>query len=206
MKHIFTALLLLTTHLSLYSVKADETQPTEPIAVNSYDYSGWTVAVGYSSLEKENARQERIGSNATFLKIGWEGQTGIFAYGLGMDGYLLKDEDSFNVVVEDVFGDRSTESSSADAFGVYGEAGVSYSFGTNNKVDLMGGLDILWANRGIGNCSDCPSEDVNLDGGFYIEPRLRMMSDTNFIFTLGYRQYVSGDVDGGLSLGFSWTN
>jgi hypothetical protein len=201
--YIIVALFLVTvTDTAIANEKPSKESPP----INSFDYSGWTFALGYSSLEKENARNEFIGTNATFFKMGWEGQTNNFAYGAGIDGYLLKDNDSFEVIVEDVFGDRSRESSSANAFGFYGEVGMSYSFGTNNKIDLMGGVDLLWAERSISNCSDCPSEDINLDGGFYVEPRIRMMSDNHFIFTLGYRQYVSGDIDGGFSLGFTWAH
>lgn len=175
-------------------------------ALNIGDYRGWLIGVGYFSLEKNNASDEGIGSNATFFKLGWEGQKGSLTYALGMEGFLLSDKDSFRVTVEDSFGDISNESSSAEGYGVYGELGYSLAFADTMKLDLMGGVDILWASRGIGNCSDCPSEDVNLDGGFYIEPRLRFINESGLNVTLGYRQYMNSDIENGISLNFSWVN
>jgi hypothetical protein len=181
-------------------------QLEQPAALNVGNYEGWLMGVGYFSLEKNNAAAEGVGSNATFIKLGWEGQKGSLTYAIGMEAFLLSDKDSFNVTVEDGFGDVSTQSSTAEGYGVYGELGYSVPFSNNMKIDLMGGLDLLWASRGVGNCSDCPSEDVNLDGGLYLEPRLRIINESGFNFSIGYRSYLSGDIENGFSLNFSWIN
>ena len=206
MKYLLPLLLLLCLTTKISSVSANEKKHTEAASTNNYDYSGWMLGIGYYGLDKQNARQQLIGDSATFVKMGWEGQIGMLVYGVGMNGFLLKDKGSFSERVEDNFGNRSTESSDADAFGAYGELGVSFAFASSNKFDLVGGFDILSADRSIGNCSDCRSEDIQLDGGLYLEPRLRMMSDSGFIFSIGYRKYMTGDINGGLNLSFTWSS
>jgi len=206
MKKIVTCMLLA---LSFSAYAYDNNTPSKTVQEESNSLnnsSGFAFSIGHFNLDSDNSAQEGIGDSGTFLKFGWEAQQSHLAYGFGLSGLLLKDNDSFNVTVENNFGSQYSSSSSVDAFGFYGELGYSLPMGESSKFDLMGGIDLLWANRGIANCTDCPSEDVNLDGGLYVEPRLTFVNDGSFNFSIAYRHYPDSDIEGGINLNFSWAN
>ncbi len=167
--------------------------------------NGWFFSGGYFTLDTANADAELIDDEAFAISFGWEGHDNSFVYGLGISGLFLSDNDSFSQVVESNFGGVTTASSTADSFGIFGEVGYSHAFNSsNNSFELLGGFEFTSASRSIANCSNCYSEDINLDSGLYIKPRIRFYGDNGFIFSIAYQHYLSGDIDGGVSLRFSW--
>ena len=48
--------------------------------------------------------------------------------------------------------------------------GIRFNFGINSGVKYF-----FWDWRGIANCTDCESEDVDINAGFYLESSMRMM-------------------------------
>jgi len=185
-------------------ISANEQSRTMPTQSHQNDYSAWTIGIGVYSLDSEQASLQGIGDQATFLKLGWAGQSKQFTYGIGLSGLLLDDRNSFSVLVDGPFSGTSVESSDADAIGGYGELGYSYNFDSNVKVDLLAGLEFINASRGIANCIDCPEEDIDLDSGLYIEPKLAFIQQNGLIVSLSYRKYLNADINGGVTIDFAW--
>ena len=190
-------------------VSAEDVVEQEPIQVEDFrgeQRSGWYLSGGFINIDETVAVNEAIDDSAFYLNGGWEGHKGNFAYSVGASGYFLSDNDSFSQEVEDAFGNRSTASSDANAFGLFGELGYNYGFESGDKAfEIMAGAEAIWADRGIANCSNCYSEDIDLSSGLYIKPRFRFYNENGFIFSVGYHHYLSGDLDNGFSLSFSWT-
>ncbi|TQV74732.1 porin family protein [Aliikangiella marina] len=189
--------------LSLNVNANDETSSNESV----YERSGWFFSGGQMNFDSAVAEQQGIKDSSFYLNLGYEGHKGALAYGFGMSGLILSDDNSFTQRVVDNFGNTSTASSSADAFGFYGELGYSMDFESGGKsFDILAGLEAINASRGISNCSNCFSEDIDLSSGLYIKPRFRFYAESGFVFSFDYHQYLSGDIENGFSLNFSWTN
>ncbi len=197
--------LLLLNGLSGATFAEDDT--TIAMDVDSIQTNNWNFGIGYYNLDKTTAQQECIDSSATYIHFGYEGQDGNFLFGGGISGYLLGDNCKFSQDIIDGWGDRSTESSDANAYGLYGELGYSFPI-TPGAVhfDLTGGVEKVWAERGISNCSNCYSENINLDSGFYIRPKFKFMSKGGFTFTIGYNYFPSADINNGITLTFGYTH
>lgn len=185
-----------------FNIAADENTTDDYV-----ERSGWFFSGGFMNFDSVVAEQEGIEDSSFYLNIGYEGQKGALAYGFGMSGLVLSDNDSFTQRVVDNFGNSSTASSSADAFGFYGEVGYNYEFESGDKsFEILAGLETINASRGITNCSNCFSEDIDISSGLYLKPRFRFYSDTDFVFSIDYLQYLSGDIENGFSLNFSWSS
>ncbi len=168
--------------------------------------SGWSFSVGASAnFDSEVAAQEGVEDSAVFLSGAWEKQNENLVFSAGLNIYFLSDEDSFNVLVEDNDGDISLASSDALGFGGFGEIGYSFELSSDSsRFDLLGGLEIISAERSIANCTNCPSESISIDGGLYVKPRFRYFTESNFVFSVELKQYLSGDVENSLGLNFAW--
>ncbi|MDH5434364.1 MAG: hypothetical protein OEY19_10505 [Gammaproteobacteria bacterium] len=167
---------------------------------------GWFMSVGYTGIDSETAFWEGIGDSGTSLKLGYGGHTNNFVYGFGMSWIMLSDKNSFSQTVQDNFGNTSTKSSSADAFGGFGELGYSYVFDSGNtSFDLLGGFEFVRAERTIANCSNCLSENINLDSGLYVLSRFTFFNQSGSAFSLGYQKYMTGDFTGGIDFRYTMT-
>ncbi|WP_196137494.1 hypothetical protein [Aliikangiella sp. G2MR2-5] len=202
----FKIITLMVSALFSANLKALDSQESVNSMGNRPDSSnGWSVSLGHLNLEEKNAFAEGIKDTAFYLRGAWEGNKDQLVYGAGLTIAFLSDNDSFSVVVEDYFGDVSTASSDATAFGGFGEIGYSMPFESNNaSFDILGGVELLWAERGITNCSNCPSEDINLDGGLYFKPRFRFFTSSTMAVSIAYQHYLSADIENGISVDFSW--
>ena len=159
---------------------------------------------GKASFDAINAEQEGIKDSGQYFRLGYEAQHKLLVFGGGMSGFGYSDNNSFKQRVEDQFGNRSTESSSADSFNLYGEAGLSYSPVRFVSLDLMLGKEmILQSSRGIGSCSGCDNEDIDMNVGLHSKSRIKFIFPNGFIASLSYQQFFDGDADSivGLSIG-----
>ncbi len=164
------------------------------------------LALGRIGIDEEVALQEGIEDTATYFRFGWEGQSDQVIYGAGLSGYLYSDNDGFSVLVEDYSGDVSSAGSDANAFNFYGEAGYSYDLSANAFFDIIGGMElVLISERGVSNCTDCPSEDIDVGSGLFVAPRFRLMANSGFTFAISYIQYLTGDTESALTANFGWT-
>lgn len=194
---------LLADEVELNSVGSNKQQPID--SYRNEQSNGWFFSAGHMSLDSDNAAVELIDDSAFYMNVGWEGHKDTFVYATGISLFFLSDNDSFSQVVQSNFGGTSVESSTALGFGIFGEMGYSHVLASGNTAfEILGGAEVVNAERSIPNCSNCYSENINLDSGLYIKPRFRFYNGDTFIFSLAYQHYLSGDIDGGLSLMFSW--
>ena len=194
--------------LVLFTVLSSSIQANESLNNNiePIENSGWLLALGQVSLDAQKAAAEGIKNSATYVKLGWETQNDSLLFGLGISGYLYSDYARFSQKVESNFGNKSTEKSSAESVNFYLEGG--YNFNLTEHIDLQAliGMEVvIQSERGIANCSDCYSSDINIDGGLYINPRIRFNTSEALNFYVGYHSYMSGDVNSALSLALSYT-
>ncbi len=177
---------------------------------NDSDYGFWTYngAIGKTSLNSDNARKEGIDEEA--MSYGFYGNyhKGQLLTSLGLDFVSYDDNEGFSETViqqggwDD--GDISRRSSDASAFLLSAAFGPKFYLGEQQSTFayLQGGYGLLtYSERSIGSCSNCSSEDIDIEGGVFANGGIK----TNLgAISVGvdYRQYLSGD---GLENAFSLT-
>ncbi len=170
-----------------------------------YPISGFYFSVGRANFDSDIAEQERIEDSSTFLRAMWEGQKGQLVYGAGVGMYLYSDNEGFTQWVEDSFGNTDRAKSSASGFTAIGEVGYAKALNENIALEALGGVELMLSSeRGIDNCSNCYEQDIDIDGGMYLMPRLRISSTGSFNFSISYQHFLSGDIESAIAANFSW--
>ncbi|MDM7861877.1 hypothetical protein QTP81_14840 [Alteromonas sp. ASW11-36] len=190
-KHIgFTALALIC---SANAFAQDETQSTDS------GYWSFGAAAAIVNIDEDTARQQgiddsaySIGFTADYFKSSW-------VTTLGLDIVVYDDNEAFSQVVigDGLFndGDVSVESSDANGILLSVATGYRWEFGEKNDVSvtLQGGYGVMLASeRTIENCSNCFSEDIDVDGGLFAKASLMKRNDS-FDIGIFAQQYFGGD-------------
>ena len=175
-----------------------------PQLVGRYAVNAYYLGLGRVSFDSKEAFAEGVDSDATSIRLAWERTQGAFAFALGMSGFMYSDNEKFSQQVKEQFGgDVSTRSSSADAFSIFGELGYNKNFNEYVHFSVFGGYEqVITSERGIASCTDCYSEDIDIDAGLYVYPRMLFNRDNGFGVSLGYQKYLTGDVEGGFLITF----
>ncbi len=177
-----------------------ETEQQPALSLNGFNFS-----IGRVSFDEEVATEEGVEDSATYWRLGWQRQSGQALFGAGISGYLYSDDEGFDQYVEDSSGDEFTADSSAVAINMYFEGGYSHNLNENISLEILGGLEqVLSSERSIPNCSNCREEDIDLNAGLYVTPRIRFSTDGSFSFSMAYHQYLNGDTENGFSVDFAW--
>lgn len=124
--------------------------------------------------------------------------------GLGFLGY--DDNEEFSQLTEDAFGDVDNSSSSASALPLVMDMGYTrfYNGSVPAYVTLRGGLTYMFASeRAIENCSDCSSQDIDVDGGMFVQAGAGINLGRSFTLGLYYKNYFSGDIEDAVGLRLS---
>ncbi|VUD47791.1 hypothetical protein TDB9533_01098 [Thalassocella blandensis] len=168
--------------------------------------NGFVLSLGGVSFDRDVAAEEGVEDTALYMKFGWEGRYyNNVILGLGFAAFGYSDNDSFNQWTEDTWGDEEYTSSSAAALNYYGELGYGFELAPEVSLDLIVGMEtVLSSERSINNCSDCYSEDIDIESGRYFSPRIRIKPWTHWSFAFSYRTYFNGHVENNahLSAGF----
>jgi hypothetical protein len=182
--------LLLAMSCSAYSQTNDEVLP------HGWEYS---IHVGSASIDSETAVQEGIKDSALAIGIFADYRQNGWLSRVGLDMFIYDDNEEFEQIVEGqgVFndGDISTESSDAQAFALSAATGYEFRFGENNasSVSLLGGFTAMVSSeRSITDCTNCFSEDIDVDGGVFVAGTLSHDFES-FGMGLHVRQYIGGD-------------
>lgn len=188
----------LSLSFSVFAV--DTAKPaTTPVAPGSAIY----LALGKVTIDSEAANKENIKDTASYIRLGFEILRNPWLFGGGLSGIFYSDEVGFSQTVVDQFGTVSKAESSADSFNLYGESGYSYSLANFLKVELLAGYElVLSSSRSIANCSNCASQDIEIDAGFYLNPRIRFVIKNNYTLSLSAHKFMVGDLKNVFSLGF----
>lgn len=162
--------------------------------------------LGQASIDGQKAFAGGVEDSALYIRLGVEFQRSSWLYGVGLSGLLYDDNAEFSQTVRDLSGNISTADSSANAFDLYGEVGYRYLLATRSYLDFMTGYEqVLTSGRSIPNCSNCYDEDIDIDSGFYLMPRLQFETEGGFTFSFMYRQYVTGDLESAVVFTFGKT-
>lgn len=194
--------LLSTISLALCSFSAFS-QETESSVNDGWGYSANLATL---SIDSDKAIEEGIEDNVISLGLYADYTQNNWITSLGMDVVFYDDNNEFSqqVVGDGLFneGDRSTESSDAMGFLLSAASGYQWYFGEENKaaLQLQGGFSAMVSSeRSISNCSDCRSEDIDIDGGAFVRAKL-LGTGESISYGLVLTQYVSGDL--GTAIGF----
>lgn len=167
----------------------------------------WSGHADYITIDKKAAAEQWIEDDA--FAIG--GAAEYYAsdsentLSLGASFIFYRDNAEFSQYVEDYWGDEGYEKSDANAFMLFAEYGPKYRFGQDNMsfFSVRGGVSgILGSERSISDCSNCYSEDIEIDGGVYGVLGIGQTLGAVDI-SLQFQQYFSGDLDNTLRLKIS---
>jgi len=176
---------------------------------NNADYTGWSWAghVDHVTIDSQAAAEQWIKDTATAIGGTAEYYSSKSENTLVLGGSVLfyRDNAEFAQYVEDYWGDVDYSESDATAFMVFAEYGPKYRFGQDNMsfFTVRGGVSgMLYSERAISSCSNCYSEDIDIDGGVYgvlgIGQTLGSLD-----LSLQFQQYFSGDFDNTIRLKLS---
>ena len=176
---------------------------------NNADYTGWSWSghVDHVTIDSEAAAEQWINDNATAVGGAAEyySSKSESTLVLGASVLFYRDNAEFAQYVEDYWGDVGYTESDANAFMVFAEYGPKYRFGQDNMsfFTVRGGVSgMLYSERAISSCSNCYSEDIDIDGGVYgvlgVGQTLGSLD-----LSLQFQQYFSGDLDNTIRLKLS---
>ncbi len=184
------------------------------LAHNQQAYGSWSIStnVDHINIDPEAASRPdvMVADSATAFGVAGEylsaGSDMTFA--IGLNYIMYNDNNEFSQYVEDNWNDDwyddwdsgSYEESDANAFMLYAEVGPTLYIGADDMsfFSVRGGVSaILDSTRSISYCSDCYSEDINLDGGLYGSVGIGHTFN-RFDLSLQFQQYFTGDIDNSL--------
>ncbi|WMS88242.1 hypothetical protein [Pleionea litopenaei] len=196
MKAIYLSLFTLLLMAFHGSIAANE-------AIESIQTTQWSIGIGYHHFDKQSAIDECVDDEASRLTLQYGEQDGRLIFNFGMSSYLLKDYCQFDVVVVDGWGYRYRDRSYASNIGIFGELGYSFPI-TPRKThfNLLTGIEKSWSEREIGGCYNCYSENIDIEGVFYVKPELVFYTEQDFLIALSYQYFPNNEVKGGFSINF----
>lgn len=171
--------------------------------------SGWSWSghVDKINIDKTAAAEQGIEDSLIAIGGAAEYYTGDsdMTLSIGLSFISYDDNAEFGQYVEDYWGDGYYSSSDASGGQAFIEYGPKYKFGANDQsfFTVRGGLSgIFFSERSISSCSNCYSEDIDIDGGAYgvlgIGQKLGYLD-----LGLQFHQYFTGDLDNGFRLKLS---
>lgn len=163
------------------------------------------MGVGSVEFDKDVAAQEGIESSAEFARFSWRIQEDFWVVGIGVSALIYDDNERLSVTVDGDTNFAGYYSSSAYASSFWLESGYSLLFHDYIALDFVGGYELMVdSRRRVRNCRDCLSEDIELDGGFYVGPRLVLLNDHGLSVAASYQYFANGDFLRSASLSLGW--
>lgn len=188
-------IIALSTAISFTAV-ADEAKKNDADTSGRWNYEGSLELV---NLDSEQAAQEFVKDSATAIGVYVSYVEQDWVTTLRGSFIIYSDLNKFSQVVETSGGfnngDIDTASSDANAFSLGVATGRQWRLGETEDTRLMlqAGYDhVLASERAIASCSNCYSEDIEIDGGIFVQGALKH----NFgVVSAGFivSQYVTGD-------------
>jgi hypothetical protein len=188
----FLSLAILLTAFIGSNAMSEQTQQT-------YGSWSWSGHVDHVTFDDDAAWEEGIEETATAIGFAGEYYTNTSEMTLSLGANLLfyRDNAAFVQYVEDYWGYDSYEESDANAITIFAEYGPKYRFGADNLSFVVvrgGGTAVLFSERSISGCSNCYSEDIDIQGGIY---GVLGIGRTLGALDIGlqFQQYFTGDID-----------
>lgn len=188
--------------LSLGALLANPTLAETKAQTPAYSGWSWSAHVGSLNIDSKVARQQGIKSSAWVIGAAAErySSDSILTFVVGVD--LVGYSDNYSFSQETNKGEKDSDASAAM---VYAEFGPRLPFGKDNNnyfIAHAGVSGIFSSERGIGNCTNCYSEDIDVKGGLYGVLGVGHTFN-NFDLGLQFQQYMTGDLDNSLRLRIS---
>jgi hypothetical protein len=172
------------------------------VETSKESFSTWRFSYDQITLDSVKSTSQGIGDSIGGIGIAMDFKRGSIVGGFGMFAGGVDDAQGFTQTVQDQNGDVFDASSSTSAVSFFGEAGISYVAKEKAYLELVGGYQTMSISRSIDKCEDCASDSIDISGGLYVKPRLRVAFGDKFLASLSYISYLSGDVKSGLLIGF----
>jgi hypothetical protein len=178
--------------------------PWFALTAHAQGVSGWAWSgrLGNLNIDSDTAEEQYVDDAAVI--VGFAGElytdTSDFTFTIGADFISYDDKATFRQLTTG--GDKR---SSASGFMLFAEYGPKLHFGVDksNFFVAHGGVSVvLGSERSIGYCTDCYSEDIELDGGAYGLLGIGH-SFSSVELSLQFQQYFTGDFDNSLNLKLS---
>lgn len=166
------------------------------------DFTTWRISVDQLSFDSAKTQPSGVSDTSSGLGLAIDIKKGFMVGGFGMYAGSLSDDNQFSQTVEDQYGNISEADSTVSAISFFGEIGASYNAANIAYLDLVSGYQTMSIDRSISNCSDCDSDDIPVDGGLYVKPRVKVALGEKFLLSASYTSYLSGDIKSGLLIGF----
>jgi hypothetical protein len=167
-------------------------------------YSGWSWSAHLGSMNIDSKVAEAQGINSSAWVFGAAAERyssdSILTFVIGLDLISYDDYAEFR---QNTTGGRK-KSNASGGLG-YIEFGPKVDFGKNNDNYFVAhaGLSAMFSSsRSIDYCSDCYSESIDVNGGFYGVLGVGHTFN-NFDLGLQFQQYFSGDLDNSLRVRIS---
>lgn len=196
------ALPLLTTTLSYAQEDAAEHTVTPAWE--------WSVSLGSMNIDSESAANEAIGDSTDFvLGFSADYSTQRWITSIGLDWVSYDDKAGFSQRTENQFGREDDSSSDATGLLFYGAFGPQWRFGQEQKtsVFLQAGLSTMFSSeRSIDYCTDCYSEDIDIEGGVFARAGFMQKVGNTMALGLNFTQYLrSDDLENGFNIILRWS-
>lgn len=169
----------------------------------------FNVTLETLNIDEKVADEQLIEPDAPALFL--EGEyflSDAFSVAGGFGFIQYDDNNEFSQTTESIYG-GDEESSDSSATGIPLYFALGYTQFSNSTVpaywSLHGGASyMLESERSISNCSDCHSEDIEVDGGLYGEASAGLNLFRSFTLGIYYKSYFSGDMEDAVGLKFSF--
>lgn len=186
---------------------ADEAAPATSVSLaNKWLFN---VTVETLNIDQKVADEQLIEPDAPALFLEGEyffNDTFSAAGGFGFIQY--DDNNEFSQLTESVYGgDEESSDSSATGIPLYFALGYTRFYGSTLPVywSMHGGASyMLESERSISNCSNCHSEDIEVDGGVYGEASAGINLFRSVTLGVYYKSYFSGDMEDAVGLKLSF--
>ncbi len=165
------------------------------------------LGIPYSFYDLSTAKSEGIRSEGFGFSLGFSGLFfKYFLVGLEYGGDIPVDKSKFTN--QTTLGELESGIYIHQFSMVTGLKSPGLALSENNESQLFGTLLIgkMWAfleGRSIGNCLSCDEEDIDINGGAFIEPEIYYASSSVGI-GLGYRYFFNSDYRGKINVKLSF--
>ncbi len=170
-------------------------------AATPSDFSTWRLSVDQLSLDSDKTASEGVDDSTIGLGLAIDIKRDHLVGGFGMYIGSIDDSRGFTQTVQDQYGNITEADSTVSVLSFFGEFGGSYQLLNEVFGELVAGYQTMSVDRSISNCSDCDSQDIPVDGGLYVKPRLKVALGEKYMLSASYMSYLSGDVTSGLVIG-----
>jgi hypothetical protein len=167
----------------------------------------FTFGVENINFDKEKAYENGIDDTATSLNL--EGEYffhSMVSAGFGITLVQYGDNAGFKVRTEDSLGNQQTSKSDASGGLIFGDVGYKNYMGAGDKfyVTARGGMSFMTSSsRSVSNCSNCPEQDIEVDGGLYGKLGAGARLGNAFHLGIFYTNYFSGDIKNSITAFYS---